>query len=97
MKTRFVWVACLIAALASPTVLADDTKGKGYAKGHDKDHGKGRYSADDIPPGHMPPAGQCRIWYDDRPPGHQPPPGNCARLRKQVPAGARIIRGEDRW
>lgn len=97
MKASSVWGACIVLALASSSVWADDTKGKGHGKGHDKDHGKGRYSTTDIPPGHMPPAGQCRIWHNDRPPGHQPAPGNCAQLSKQkLPNGARLIRGEDR-
>lgn len=47
----------------------------------------------DIPPGHMPPPGQCRIWYHGKPPGQQPAPGNCQSMRRQVPAGASLIRG----
>ncbi|MCC5796660.1 MAG: hypothetical protein JJU48_04975 [Methylophaga sp.] len=46
-----------------------------------------------VPQGYMPPAGQCRIWYSDRKPEQQPPVGNCAELERQVPTGARLLRG----
>jgi hypothetical protein len=39
--------------------------------------GRGGWSQDRIPPGHMPPAGACRVWYDGVPPGQQPSSMSC--------------------
>ena len=58
----------------------------------------GRYSAQGVPPGHLPPPGQCRVWYDARPPGQQPRPTSCREAERLAGRDryARVIYGADR-
>ncbi|HKY31920.1 MAG TPA: hypothetical protein VJV23_05235 [Candidatus Polarisedimenticolia bacterium] len=75
----------ILACLALQPAQADPKGGKGGGRDH-------KVKPLGIPPGHLPPPGQCRIWYPGKPPGHQPPPGRCSALRREVPAGAWLLR-----
>lgn len=61
-------------------------------------NGRGRWSTQGIPPGHLPPRGECRVWYDGRPPGRQPPPTDCRAAERTVRGvrNARVVYGDDR-
>jgi hypothetical protein len=61
-------------------------------------NGRGRWSTQGIPPGHLPPPGECRVWYEGRPPGHQPPPTDCRTAERTVRGqrNARVVYGDDR-
>ncbi len=50
-----------------------------------------------VPRQYLPPPGLCRLWFDGRVASAQPAPAQCAVLRRNVPAGARLIVGEHRY
>ncbi len=60
--------------------------------------GRGRNSAQGIPPGQMPRAGECRVWHDNLPPGRQPAPTSCDQAERMASRSrdARVIYGDDR-
>ena len=79
MKILLFLAACssLLSGCSLPIGSTGDTQSTSYV----------------IPSRYMPPDGYCRIWIPDRSRVEQPPPGNCARLRKEVPSGAFLVRG----
>lgn len=50
-----------------------------------------------VPRQYLPPPGMCRLWFDGRAASEQPAPAQCAALRRNVPAGSRLIVGEHRY
>lgn len=50
-----------------------------------------------VPRQYLPPPGMCRLWFDNRDAAGQPAPADCRTLRRNVPAGARLIVGEHRY
>ena len=52
-------------------------------------------SAQNVPPGQMPPAGLCRVWIDGVPPGRQQRATDCDAARRNAPANSRILYGGD--